>query len=253
MMTSELLREFAAYLFAYARFADPETDLAAVYGRVIRQQAAFSEQLQAARALLLEKPRATPERVRLAASIGLILDALDALVAAQCDLPDLRRLPAAAEWMRRIGILVRATALDVQHLSLDLLAHREPALPRDHQLARDSARREGLRLIADEDTPADVREAIGRTLARFDAARAAIHRLERALGDDEAAAEADRRRSGSPPSGTAALVPSPAIEAASDAGLAGVPLRGAAGAGDDGGRDRGRASSAASGTATGCC
>src|SRR6185437_15543962 len=187
MMTSESLREFAAYLFVYARFADPETDLAAVYGRVIRHQAALSEQLQSARALLLEKPRATKERVRLAASIGVILDALDALVAAQCDLPDLRRLPAAAEWMRRIAILVRATALDVQHLSLDLIAHREPALPRDHQLARDSSTREGLRLAADEDTPADVRAAIGRTLARFDAARDAIARLERALGDDAAA------------------------------------------------------------------
>ncbi len=187
MMTSESLREFATYLFAYARFADPQTDLAAVYGRVIRQQAALAEQLQGARALLLEKPRATPERVRLAASIGLILDGLDALVAAQCDLPDLRRLPAAAEWMRRLGILVRATALDVQHLGLDLLAHRETALPKDHQLARDAANREGLRLIADEDTPADVRAAIGRTLARLDAARAAIARLERALGDDAAA------------------------------------------------------------------
>ena len=190
MMTSESLREFAAYLFAYARFADPETDIAAVYGRVIRYQAAFSEQLQAARALLLEKPRQTPERLRLAASIGLMLDALDALVAAQCDLPDLRRLPAAAEWMRRIGILLRATALDVQHLGLDLLAHREPSLPKDHQLARDSASREGERLIADEDTPADVRAAIARTLARFDAARAAIARLERALGDAATAEEA---------------------------------------------------------------
>ena len=190
MMTSESLRELSNYLFAYARFADPQSDLGGVYGRVIRQQAAFADQLQTARALLLEKPRATAERVRLAASIGLMLDTLDALVAAQCDLPDLRSLPAASEWMRRIGVLVRATALDVQHLSLDLLAHREPTLPKDHQLARDSAHREGLRLIADPDTPADVREAIGRTLARFDAARAAIARLERALGDDHAADEA---------------------------------------------------------------
>src|SRR6202012_1912056 len=115
-------------------------ELAAVYGRVIRQQAALSEQLQAARALLLEKPRATPERIRLAASIGLVLDTLDALVAAQCDLPELRSLPAANEWMRRVGILMRATALDLQHLSLDLLGHREPRLPQDHQLARDSGR-----------------------------------------------------------------------------------------------------------------
>jgi uncharacterized membrane protein YccC len=187
MMTSECMRELSAYLFAYARFADRQADIAAVYGRVIRQQAAFSEQLQNARALLLEKPRASPERVRLAASIGLMLDTLDALVAAQCDLPELRRLPAAAEWMRRVDILIRATALDVQHLGLDLLAHRAPALPADHQLARDSVRREGMRLIGDTDTPADVRAAIGRTLARFDAARAAIHRLEEALGDDKAA------------------------------------------------------------------
>ncbi len=187
MMTSESLRELARYLFAYARLADTHADLAEVYGRVIRQQAAFSEQIQAARALLLEKPRATPERVRLAASIGLMLDTLDALVAAQCDLPDLRRLPAAGEWMRRVGVLVRATALDIQHLSLDLVARRNPALPEDHQLARDAVRREGFRLIADEDTPADVRAAIGRTLARFDVSRSAIHRLEEALRNDDAA------------------------------------------------------------------
>jgi len=187
MMTSEALRELASYLFAYARFADAQTDIAAVYGGVIRAQASFSEQLQAARALLLENPLKTPERARLAASIGLMLDTLDALVAAQCDLPDLRGLPATAEWMRRVGVLLRATALDIQHLALDLLAHRAPHLPKDHQLARDAVRREGLRLIAETDTPADVRAAIGRTLARFDAARAAISRLERALGDDEEA------------------------------------------------------------------
>src|SRR6202012_2911296 len=141
-------------------------ELAAVYGRVIRQQAALSEQLQAARALLLEKPRATPERIRLAASIGLVLDTLDALIAAQCDLPDLRALPAAAEYMRRVGVLVRATALDIQHLSLDLLGPSAPRLPAEHQLARDAVRREGFRLISDEDTPADIRDAIRRPLSR---------------------------------------------------------------------------------------
>ena len=189
MMASEALRELSAYLFAYARFADPQADLGVVYGRVIRQQAALSEQLQSARALLLENPRATPERLRLAASIGLLLDTLDALIAAQCDLPALRGLPAAAEWMRRVGVLIRTTALDIQHLSLDMLGSKAPALPRDHQVARDAFHREGFRLIADEDTPADVRAAVLRTLTRFDASRAAITRLERALGD-AAAAEA---------------------------------------------------------------
>ena len=127
---------------------------------MIRQQAAFSEQLQSARALLLEKPRATRERVRLAASIGLMLDALDGLVAAQCDLPELRRLPAAREWMRRLGVLIRATALDIQHLSLDLLARRR-ARPARRPSARPRRRApRGLRLIAEEDTPADVRAAM---------------------------------------------------------------------------------------------
>ena len=63
-----------------------------VYGAAIRQQAALADQLQAARALLLERPRATPERVRLAATIGVLLDSFDAVVAAQCDLPRLARL-----------------------------------------------------------------------------------------------------------------------------------------------------------------
>ena len=77
-----------------------------------------------------------------------------------------------------------------QRGSLDLLGHREPSLPADHQLARDAVRREGLRLLAEDDTPADVRAAIGRTLARFDAVRSAISRLEQALGHDDAAAQA---------------------------------------------------------------
>ena len=52
MMASECFRELGAYLTAIARFSDPKTDLAEVYGAGIRQQAALSEQLQAARALL---------------------------------------------------------------------------------------------------------------------------------------------------------------------------------------------------------
>ena len=74
----------------------PRADLAEVYGAGIRQQAALSEQLQAARALLLYHPRRTKERVRLAATIGVELDAFDALVAAISDLPRLRAAANAA-------------------------------------------------------------------------------------------------------------------------------------------------------------
>ena len=55
MMASESFREHAAYLRAIARFTDPSVDLAEVYGAAIRQQAALADQLQAARALLLER------------------------------------------------------------------------------------------------------------------------------------------------------------------------------------------------------
>ena len=97
LMASECFRELAAYLRAIARFTDPAIDATEVYGAAIRQQAALAEQLQAARALLLERPRATPERVRLAATIGILLDAFDALVAAQCDLPRLRGVVRGAD------------------------------------------------------------------------------------------------------------------------------------------------------------
>jgi uncharacterized membrane protein YccC len=187
MMASECFRELGAYLNAIARFSDPKLDLAEIYGATIRQQAALSEQLQAARALLLAGARKSPERVRLAATIGILLDAFDALVAAQCDLPRLRAAPSAQKLLARIGILLRASALDLQHLSLDLLAHKTPRLPADHSVARDAMRREAFRLIGLEETSEVLRAAISRTMARLDAARVEIQRLERALSDDKAA------------------------------------------------------------------
>lgn len=187
LMASEAFRELAAYLRAFARFSDPDADLADVYGGLIRQQAALSEQLQAARALLLTNARATPERVRLAATIGILLDAFDALVAAQCDLPHLRVAPIARTLLSRIGVLLRAAALDLQHLSLDLLAHETPRLPADHSLARDALRREADRVIALEETGEATRAAIARTMRRLEAVRSEILRLEFALSDDSAA------------------------------------------------------------------
>lgn len=187
MMASECFRELSAYLMAFARFADAGSDLADVYGALIRQQAALSEQLQGARGLLLSNARATPERVRLAATIGVLLDVLDALVAAQCDLPRLRADPAAKTLLKRVGVLLRAAALDIQHLSLDLLAHEAPRLPADHSLAREATRREADRLEALEDVNRVTRAATARTMFRLDAVRARIVLLESVLRDNAAA------------------------------------------------------------------
>ncbi|MGA2492667.1 MAG: FUSC family membrane protein [Roseiarcus sp.] len=190
MMASESIREHAAYLRAIARFTDPSVDLSEVYGAAIRQQAALADQLQAARALLLERPRATPERVRLAATIGVLLDSFDAVVAAQCDLPALRDWPAARTLTARIGVALRAAALDLQHLSLELLTSAKPRLPPGHTVATDAMRREAARLAAGDELDPEQRAAAEATVARLLDARRHIERLEHAITDDDAAAAA---------------------------------------------------------------
>jgi uncharacterized membrane protein YccC len=190
MMASESFRELAAYLRAIARFTDPSADVAEVYGAAIRQQAALADQLQAARALLLERPRATPERVRLAATIGVLLDAFDALVAAQCDLPRLSDWPAARTLSARIGVALRAAALDLQHLSLELLTSAKPRLPPGHAVATDAMRREAARLAAGDELDPEAQAAVEATVARMLDARRHIQRLERTVTDDSAASEA---------------------------------------------------------------
>ncbi len=187
LMAGECFRELAAYLRAIARFTDPAIDATEVYGATIRQQAALADQLQAARALLLERPRATRERVRLAATIGILLDAFDALVAAQCDLPRLRDVAAARTLLVRIGIALRAAALDLQHLSLELLTNAKPRLPPGHATATDAMRREAARLVAGDEASLAERAAIEATSQRLLDARDHIRRLEHALCEDAAA------------------------------------------------------------------
>ena len=121
LVASESIREFANYLRAVAAIYDPETDLESAYGAAIRQQAALAEQLQSARALLLDRPQGNPERLRLAATIGVLLDGFDALVAAQCDVALIRNTPTAGTLLARIRDALRVGALDLEHLSLELL------------------------------------------------------------------------------------------------------------------------------------
>ena len=184
LMTSESLREFAAYLRAVACFYDDEIDWPEVYGAAIRQQAALSEQLQSARALLLDRPNASNARLRLAATIGILLDCFDSLIAAHTELAPLRKVAAASVLRARIAVTLRAGALDLQHLSLDLLTTQTPHLPPDHTLAIDSLRREAARLEQNSDLDAQELRAVSQTTRRIADALSHIRRLEQALGDD---------------------------------------------------------------------
>jgi uncharacterized membrane protein YccC len=190
LMASECFREMSAYLLAVARFYDAKVDLPATYGATIRQQAALSEQMQSARALLLERPHDSAERLRLAATIGILLDAFDALVAAQSNLGPLRGAAAAGPLMARNAVALRSAARDLQHLSLELLSHSKPKLPPDHTLASAALGREAAVLAAQGDESDEARTAIANNAKRLLEALGHIRRLEMALCDDDAAAAA---------------------------------------------------------------
>ena len=186
MVASETIREFSIYLRAVAGIFDPDQDLAAAYGVTIRQQSALSDQLQSARALLLERPGTMGERMRLSASIGILLDALDALIAAQCDVELIRKTPEAAAVLARIGDALRIGSLDLRHLSLELLATGHPTLPPDHQLAIDALKREAARAEA-ASINSKARAALDAATWRLVLSLSHVRRLEQSISNDATA------------------------------------------------------------------
>ena len=186
MVASETIREFSIYLRAVASIFDPDQDLAAAYGVTIRQQSALSDQLQSARALLLERPGTAGERMRLSASIGILLDALDAVIAAQCDVELIRQTPGAAPVLARIGDALRVGSLDLGHLSIELLTTGHPTLPPDHQLAIDALKREAARVETEAMDP-KARAALDATTWRLVLSLSHVRRLEQSLSRDATA------------------------------------------------------------------
>ncbi|HLX99813.1 MAG TPA: FUSC family membrane protein, partial [Roseiarcus sp.] len=187
LVASESIHEFSIYLRAVSGIFDPDRNLEAAYGAAIRQQAALAEQLQSARALLLDRTGERGERMRLAATIGVLLDAFDALVAAQCEVALIRQTPPARPLLQRIDEALRMGSADLEHLSLELLTTAHPALPPDHELAIDALRREHLRLEAGEAMNPDARAAVEAATRRLVLALGHVRRLEKALSNDETA------------------------------------------------------------------
>ncbi len=187
LVAGEAIRDFAIYLRTVAAIFDLETDLEAAYGAAIRQQAALSEQLQTARSLLLDHARSTPENIRLAATIGVLLDALDALIAAQCDVGLIRDRPESAGLLRHIDAALRVGASDLEHLSFELLTTGHPILPPDHSLAIDALKREAAAVESDGASDNVGRDALLAATHRLTLALENVRRLEKALSDDRAA------------------------------------------------------------------
>ena len=124
--------------------------------------------------------------MRLSASIGILLDALDALVAAQCDVELIRKTPEAAAVLARIGDALRVGSLDLRHLSLELLATGHPTLPPDHQLAIDALKREAARVEAASIDP-KARAALDAATWRLVLSLSHVRRLEQSMSNDATA------------------------------------------------------------------
>jgi uncharacterized membrane protein YccC len=187
LVASEAIREFSIYIKTVAAIFDPDTDLTAAYGAAVRQQTALAEQLQSARGLLLDHASRRSEYLRLAATIGVLLDALDAVVAAQSDVARIRAAPASAPLLKQIRQALRVGALDLEHLSLELLRTGSPTLPPDHSLATESLKRDAARLESDGSIDPETRAALGAATRRLVLALGNIRRLEKTLSDDSEA------------------------------------------------------------------
>jgi uncharacterized membrane protein YccC len=189
LVASTTIRELSIYLRTVAGVFDPKTEFERAYGGAIREQAALAEQIQAARALLLDHARPGTENRQLAATIGILLDAFDALIAAQCDIVKVRSARSSDRLLEHIGAALREGSLDLEHLSLEMLATDRPTLPADHQVAIDALKREAEQLDTADAPDPEAREALQAATRRLIMALGHIRRLEQALSD-VAAAEA---------------------------------------------------------------
>ena len=139
----------------------------------------------------------------------------------------------SASLLRHIRAAMRVGALDLDHLSLEILTTSRPTLPPDHQLAIDALEREAAKL-GEIDADQSAVDALGAAARRLILALGHIRRLEKALSDDKAAETAIGGVN------LAAFLPKrsyslAALRPAFHPGLAGAALFRAARAGDDGG------------------
>ena len=170
-MLADVLLSVAALMRTQARQFAPlattraEGDAAIVdpVGRVMRQQAALADQLQAARDILLESPR-TPRRRQLAGMLMRVLDLRDHLLACELDVDALVAHPGHTPVMTSLRRTLQDLAREVERLADSLLTGRHPVPFASHreQLAH-------LDWVADEtqadDAGASSRAMLARGLA----------------------------------------------------------------------------------------
>jgi uncharacterized membrane protein YccC len=125
LAVARLMRSQAAEFTATAA-EGPGRD--ATIGRLLAQQAALADQLQAARNILLESPR-TPRRQQLAGMLLQVLDMRDHLVACELDLDAVKADAQQSALLHSLREGLDALAQDVDALADAMLLGRIPQAP----------------------------------------------------------------------------------------------------------------------------
>lgn len=102
-------------------------DQVPLIGVLLRQQAALTDQLQAARDILLESPN-TAQRQRLAAMLLVVLEMRDHLTACELDLDNLSAVPGNFGAMQGMSSVLLVLAQEMDDLADALLLGRTPAV-----------------------------------------------------------------------------------------------------------------------------
>lgn len=128
-MLADTLLAVAALARTQARQFTPAPDDGQdnpLVGQLLRNLAALTDQLQAARDILLESPQ-TARRQQLAAMLMQILETRDHLVACELDLDALKTQPEQMQVLQALRSELEAMASQLELLADDLLLGRQPA------------------------------------------------------------------------------------------------------------------------------
>jgi uncharacterized membrane protein YccC len=171
---AEVLREFAAYLRCVAGFYRENADLGAVYIKVVEQQVALSDHLNAARSLIVGSGH-RKDILHLVAGIATLLEAFDGLVSAHADQAPLRLAAGKNgekngekhDLARLVAELALQMADELDGLALDLIVGPKKLTFPDHRETLDLIAREIAKIAADPDADPDLLRAARLTRARL--------------------------------------------------------------------------------------
>jgi uncharacterized membrane protein YccC len=163
---AEVIREFAAYLRCVADFYGEAADQTALYIKVVEQQAALSDHLQAARSLIVGS-RNAKDIVRFFAAIVMLLEAFDGMVSTHADQAPGRLVSAKNKLAPLVADLLLELAGELDRLAVDLTVGRKVLVFPDHQETLDLFAAEIRKISADAGFDPDLLRAARLTRARL--------------------------------------------------------------------------------------